>query len=278
MALESRFTDIEGHRVHYLEGGTGFPVLMLHGVGPGTSIIGNFGPVLEPLAERFHIIAADLIGFGDSERKKTEPSFDVELWVRQGLALLDLLPDILPGGPCGIAGHSLGGALALKIAARTERVTRVLASSAIGTQYKINDALDGFWSPPADRGGLRAAMARMAFDPSAITDEMIEQRWTLLQGDGYGEYFASMFAPPRQQYIDAAVLSDEEIATVSAGGAKITLIHGRDDQPCPTEETAMTLARDFPTADLHLLANCGHNLPRERSADYISAATRLFTG
>ena len=73
MALESRFTDIAGHRVHYLEGGTGFPVLMLHGVGPGTSIVGNFGPVLEPLAEQFHIIAADLIGFGEPDAKKTEP-------------------------------------------------------------------------------------------------------------------------------------------------------------------------------------------------------------
>jgi 2-hydroxymuconate-semialdehyde hydrolase len=274
MALESRFTDIEGHRVHYLEGGTGFPVLMLHGVGPGTSIVGNFGPVLEPLAEKFHIIAADLIGFGESDAKKTEPSFDVALWVRQGLALLD----ILPGGPCGIAGHSLGGALALKIAARTNRVTHVLASSAIGTQYEITDALDGFWSLPADRDGLRAAMARMAFDPSAITDEMIEQRWALLQGDGYSQYFGSMFAPPRQQYIDAAVLSDEEIATISASGARITLIHGRNDQPCPAEDTAMIMARNFPTADLQLLGSCGHNLPRERSADYLSAATRLFAG
>jgi 2-hydroxymuconate-semialdehyde hydrolase len=278
MALESRFTDIEGHRVHYLEGGTGFPVLMLHGVGPGTSIVGNFGPVLEPLAEKFHIIAADLIGFGESDAKKTEPLFDVALWVRQGLALLDLLPDILPGGPCGIAGHSLGGALALKIAARAERVTRVLASSAIGTQYEITDALGGFWSLPVDRDGLRAAMARMAFDASAITDEMIEQRWELLQGDGYGAYFASMFAPPRQQYIDAAVLSSEEIATISASGAKITLIHGRNDQPCPAANTAMIMARNFPTADLQLLGRCGHNLPRERSADYLSAATSLFGG
>jgi 2-hydroxymuconate-semialdehyde hydrolase len=276
MALESRFTDIAGHRVHYLEGGTGFPVLMLHGVGPGTSIIGNFGPVLEPLADRFHIIATDLIGFGESARKKTEPTFDVDLWVRQGLALLDSLPDILPGGPCGIAGHSLGGALALKIAARSRRVTHVLASSAIGTQFKINDALDGFWSLPADRDGLRIAMARMAFDPSAITDEMIEQRWELLQGEGYGDYFASMFAPPRQRYIDAAVLSDDEIAALTASDTKIALIHGRNDQPCPAEHTAMTLAAQFPAADLQLLGNCGHNLPRERSADYLRAATQLF--
>ncbi len=274
MPLASRFTEIEGHRVHYLEGGAGIPVLMLHGVGPGTSAVGNFGPVLEPLAERFHVMAADLIGFGESGRKQSAPFFDVDLWVRQGLAMVEQLP----AGPCFIAGHSLGGALALKIAARTDRVTGILASSAIGTGYTINDALDGFWSLPADRDGLRTAMALMAFDQTALTAEMIDQRWALLQDDGYAGYFASMFAPPRQRYIDAAVLSDDEIAAIAKTGTRIVLIHGRDDRPCPAEATALVHARHFPAADLHLLSACGHNLPRERSADYLRIATSLFAG
>ena len=51
-------------RVETWEGGSGFPVLMLHGVGPGTSIQGNFGPVLEPLAAHCKLLAMDLVGFG----------------------------------------------------------------------------------------------------------------------------------------------------------------------------------------------------------------------
>ncbi len=272
MPLESRFADIKGHRVHYHEGGEGFPVLMLHGVGPGTSIMGNFGPVLEPLAGHCRIVASDLIGFGDSGRKKTEPFFDLALWIEQGLALLDLLPD----GPCGIAGHSLGGALALKLAARSERVTRVLASSAIGVPYELNSALDGFWSLPTDKGALRRAMSRMAFDQSAVTDEMIDQRWALLQDDGYADYFAAMFSPPRQRFIDDAVLDDAEISALGRAEMKITLIHGRNDEPCPPDLTARPMAERLPAADLILLGECGHNLPRERSADYIRVATALF--
>jgi len=36
------------------------------------------------------------------------------------------------------------------------------------------------------------------------------------------------------------------------------------------------LARRLPRADLHLLGDCGHNLPRERTADYLAAAIDLF--
>jgi 2-hydroxymuconate-semialdehyde hydrolase len=269
--LEEKFAEIEGHRVHYWEGGSGFPILMMHGVGPGTSIVGNFGPVLEPLAERYHVFACDLIGFGDSERKREAPFFDVELWVRQGLAMLDLMPD----GNCGVAGHSLGGALALKIASRCPRVTNVLTSCGIGSSYKLNDALDSFWSLPADKGKLRRAMEAMVAEPSAITDDMIDGRWDLLGQPGYGEFFAQMFSPPRQRFIDAAVLSAEELAAITA---RVMMIHGRGDLPCPPEQTTLVLAQSLTRAEIRLVPDCGHNLPRERTDSYLSAADGIFSG
>ncbi|MGY9019983.1 MAG: alpha/beta fold hydrolase [Alphaproteobacteria bacterium] len=268
--LNSQKAEIAGHQVHYWEGGEGFPVLMLHGVGPGTSIVGNFGPVLEPLAEHFHVFAADLIGFGESGRKNTAPLFDVDLWVEQALAMIE---EVLPPGPCGIAGHSLGGALALKTASRSDRVTCVLTSSSVGASYPLNSALDGFWTLPNTSGALKDSMMKMVGNPAALTNEMIDQRWELLQTADYAEYFGEMFAPPRQKYLDAAVLSPEELANISA---KIVMLHGRDDQPCPAQETTMALSWSLRDADIHLLGNCGHNLPRERSNDYLTAAVKLF--
>jgi 2-hydroxymuconate-semialdehyde hydrolase len=267
--LKEKFTEVEGCRVHYWEGGSGFPVLMMHGVGPGTSIVGNFEPVLEPLAERYHVFACDLIGFGASDRKLDAPYFDVDLWVRQGLAMLELMPD----GDCGVAGHSLGGALALKVASRSPRIAAVLTSCGIGAPYKLNDALDGFWSPTADKDGLRRAMEAMVADPSSVTDDMIDGRWDLLGRPGYAEYFADMFAPPRQRFIDAAVLSDRELAAITA---RVMMIHGRGDRPCPPEQTTLVLARSLPRAEVRLSPNCGHNLPRERTGAYLSAAQEIF--
>jgi 2-hydroxymuconate-semialdehyde hydrolase len=269
MALESKQATIAGHDVHYWTGGEGFPILMLHGIGPGTSIVGNYQPVLEPLSRFCHIVAPDLIGFGKSARKTAAPFFDVALWVEQGLAMLDLLPP----GPCGIAGHSLGGALALKIASRSPRVTKVLTSSSIGARYALPAALDQFWAVPADDAALARAMQRMVHDPTAVTADMIADRWSLFQSPGYADYFGSMFASPRQRYIDAAILDDDEIARITA---RVVMLHGRDDQPCPAEATSLAIARRLPGADLRLLAACGHNLPRERTADYLATAQALF--
>jgi len=267
--LESKYTEIDHVRVHYWQGGAGFPVLMLHGVGPGTSIQGNYGPVLEPLAARCHIVAPDLIGFGGSDRKRMQPYFDVELWLRQAQAMLALLP----AGPCGVAGHSLGGALALKLAARSPRVAKVLTSSTVGASYPVPQALDAFWTAPADRQALRSAMARMVHDPASLTEALLDDRWKLLTSGDHAAYFSTMFVRPRQRYIDAAVVSEAECQAIRA---KVVMLHGRNDQPCPAELTTLAIARKLPRADVQLLGNCGHNLPRERSADYIAAALRLF--
>lgn len=270
MTLESRRTEIEGYDVHYWEGGNGFPVLMFHGVGPGTSIMGNFEPAMAPLAQRYRLFATDLIGFGESGRKTAEPYFDVDLWVRQGLAMLDLLPH----GPCGVAGHSMGGAIALKVGAASDKVTHVLTSSTVGTSYPLTPALDAFWSLPADRGELRAAMENMMFDPAAVTDPMIEGRWDLLAQDGYAEYFGKMFGGDRQRYVDAGLVSDGEIAALQS--KKISLIHGADDKPCPADVTSVKLAGRLPHATLELIGDCGHNLPREYTDRYLAAAMALF--
>lgn len=267
--MDSRHAILEGHKVHYWEGGAGFPILMLHGVGPGTSIQGNFAPVLEPLSRQFHIVAMDLIGFGGSERNRNRPYFDVDLWVRQALAMLD----VMPAGPVGIIGHSMGGAIALKAAARSNRIVKAMTSCSVGTAYRVNSTLNAFWSPPKDREALRQVMGGMVHSAAAVTDEMIEDRWTLLNQPGYPDYFGELFAEPRQRFIDAAVLTEDEIAAIQA---EVVMLHGRDDRPCPPDQTTLVLARKLPRADVHLLGRCGHNLPRERTAAFVQHATALF--
>ena len=63
----SRYATVDGVKVHYNEAGSGPPVVMLHGGGPGASGWSNFGTNVGPLSERFRVILMDLPGFGKSD-------------------------------------------------------------------------------------------------------------------------------------------------------------------------------------------------------------------
>lgn len=267
--ISKRFVEVEGYKVCLYEGGSGFPILMIHGIGPGTSVEGNFGPVLEPMAARYRVVGVDLIGFGNSDRKKAEPFFDVELWVRQGLALVDQLP----AGPVGVIGHSVGGAVAAKMASRNPRISKLVLSAAGGTRYPINEHVDRFWGRPASREALRTAMLGMVFDPAGVTDEVLDLRWKMLNQPGYGEYFATMFAGSKQALLDSAIVTAEEAARVKAA---VAIVHGRDDLPCPVGATALRYAEMFPKADVTLIGQCGHGPPREAPAKWLAAVTAHF--
>jgi 2-hydroxymuconate-semialdehyde hydrolase len=110
--IQSKSHEFEGLRTHYLEGGKGFPVVLLHS--------GEFGGCAElswefnlpALAEHFHVVAPDWIGFGESAKVF---SFDDMrgLRVRHLTGLLQSL---------GIArahfiGNSMGGGMLADVAA-----------------------------------------------------------------------------------------------------------------------------------------------------------------
>ena len=88
MALYEFDLPFEDTTVHCWEGGSGFPILMLHGSGAGASTPGNYRRVIDPLSQRYRVLAADLVGFGLSGRKRAPPYFDMDMWVRQGRHLL----------------------------------------------------------------------------------------------------------------------------------------------------------------------------------------------
>src|SRR5882762_1596314 len=67
-AIQSRFVDVLGMRTHYLESGRGFPVVLLHSGEFGASAELSFEFTLPALSDRFHVIAPDWLGFGESAK------------------------------------------------------------------------------------------------------------------------------------------------------------------------------------------------------------------
>ena len=91
-------------------GDPGSPVLVcLHGV---TSHGRHFAQLAERLASRFHVVALDQRGHGDST---WEPPWHLEQHVEDTIDALSLAG--LAAVPCGWIGHSFGGRVAFELAA-----------------------------------------------------------------------------------------------------------------------------------------------------------------
>lgn len=262
-------TEFRSIPVSFMEAGKGAPVLMIHGAGPGTSCAGNFRLVLEPMAERYHVYAMDLIGFGLSGRKPAPPYFDFEFWVSQAQHMLDQIP----GESVCIVGHSVSGALALRLAAKNERVRAVLTTGAVGTRFPITKYLERLWTFPESLADLRKVMEAAVYDASTLTDAFLDNRLRMLNQDGYPEYFRKLFGGNKQAIVDSWEVPAAELEKIRS---KVTMIHGRNDIACPYELTTERLSATIKHADVLLLARCGHSPALEYPDKFMAAARLLF--
>jgi 2-hydroxymuconate-semialdehyde hydrolase len=266
-----RFT-FEDHAVAAYEGGRvgSFPLLLMHGIGPGASIETAFGSILPFLERNFNVFAMDWIGFGRSDRKHTEPFADFEFWVRQARSFLDMIPS----GPLCVFGHSLSGAVALRLAATEERVAAVFTTGAVGTRFVVNEHLKRLWTYPQSASDLKNSLSSLIHDVSHISNEQIESRWKTLSAGDYGEYFTKMLADPERLVADWDIDADA-LASIRA---PCTLLHGKNDLACPPEQTSGRLAQRIRHSNLILLDDCGHAPAIEHPAKVCAALRLAFDG
>ncbi len=269
-AYTAKNFSFEGIPVHYLEGGSGFPLLLIHGSGPGASTIGNWRAILEPLAEHFHVFAMDLIGFGLSGRLPRPPYLDMQLWQRQAAALIAMMP----GDAIGLLGHSLSGALALRLAASDPRITRLVTTASMGAEFPINDATRLCWTFPKDVAALRKTAEMLIFDHSLITDAYMQNRIaTLFEDKEYGAYFSQMFVQGAEETMAATLLTPAELARITI---PVTMLHGRDDIAFPPSIT-LALAEALPQANVVLLSRCSHSVALEHAPQLLAQLKLLMS-
>src|SRR5687768_7926631 len=103
IALEE--ATLHGHRVSYRTAGEGPVVLLIHGI-TGTSE--QWDPVIRLLADRFTVLAPDLLGHGRSAKPRGDYSLGA-----YAVSLRDLLV-LLGHRRATIVGHSLGGGVAMQ--------------------------------------------------------------------------------------------------------------------------------------------------------------------
>lgn len=121
--------------LHYHRAGAGAPLVLLHGIGHHW---GAWELVLDRLAEHYDVIAIDLPGFGESEVPAEGVPSDMDGWVA---VLAEIFADLGLERP-HVVGNSLGGAVALELAAAGHaRTVTALAPAGFTTPWQLRWAL-----------------------------------------------------------------------------------------------------------------------------------------
>jgi len=240
-----------GYMTNYHDWGEGDGVLLLHGSGAGVSAWANWRGMLPLLSPEFRVIAPDLVGFGYTE---TPADFQFEFmqsWIDQVMALLDGLGI----ERIHVLGNSFGGALAMWLASQQpDRFSRLILMGPGGWPAKVNDNLKELWAYKPSVANMKKIMDIMAFDRSLVTDELAELRYKATMRPGAQETFERVFPEPHQRWLDAQVLTVDQLQQLDN---ETLIIHGRDDIVVDPE-VSLNLHQHIKKSQLHFFGNCGH--------------------
>jgi pimeloyl-ACP methyl ester carboxylesterase len=124
---------LHGHRVFYRSAGSGPVLVLVHGI---TSTSATWAKVLPYLAERFTVVAPDLLGHGESAKPRGDYSLGA-----YASGIRDLLI-ALGHERATFVGHSLGGGVAMQLAYQfPEHCERLVLVSSGGLGREINALL-----------------------------------------------------------------------------------------------------------------------------------------
>ncbi len=116
---------VDGHdlRVAYTDRGDGDPLLFLHGIPTWGYLWRRVAPAFEA---DHRVVVPDLLGYGNSA---SHDGFDRSIRAQE--AMLVALLDDLGIGTATVVAHDVGGGAALRLAAHTDRVDRLVLSNAV---------------------------------------------------------------------------------------------------------------------------------------------------
>jgi pimeloyl-ACP methyl ester carboxylesterase len=143
-AVQSEFFDSAGVKIHYAVRGEGDPVILIHGLYSSARVNWDSPGVSARLEKHFRVIALDCRGHGESDKPTDANAYGINM-VEDVVRLMDHL-EIQRA--C-VAGYSMGGSIALKLAATyPERLNRLVLCgmgwrNASGPLYRFWETAEG---------------------------------------------------------------------------------------------------------------------------------------
>lgn len=257
-------------KTNYHDLGDGFPIVFLHGSGPGVTAWANWNKVFPILKDDFRLIAPDMFGFGFTERTEN-PVFSMNVWVQQTVDLMDALKI----EKANFVGNSFGGALALSMAIKyPERVNRMVLMGSMGVSFPITYGLDQVWGYTPSEANMEELLEIFTYDHSFATKDLIKTRYESSMQPGFQESFSAMFPEPRQKGVEGMAGNENYIRNIPH---ETLIVHGREDRVIPLDNS-LKLLQLIDRAQLHVFGHCGHWTQIEHTAEFAQLVGNFFKG
>jgi len=270
---QGRFIDIDGVRLHYVERGSGRPLVLLHGNG---SMIQDFesSGLIDLAAKDYRVIVFDRPGFGHSQRPRNvvwTPAAQADLF-KDALAQLGVEKAI-------VLGHSWGASVAIALASRHSAMVEALVlASGYYFPTARTDAMMAMAGPAIPGFGdilshtispilsrlMWPAMLRQLFGPKSVPQKF----------DGFPKALAVRPSQLRAGAAEAALMVPAAILSAKTYGElamPVTILAGEDDRLIDIDEQSGRLHDEIKHSKMHRVPNAGHMIQQSDTADLMAA-------
>jgi pimeloyl-ACP methyl ester carboxylesterase len=257
--FEERFADVRRTRLRYLAGGEGEPLLLVHGLGGAAANWLALAPLLLPGRR---LLVPELPGHGGSAALPAAPSLNA---YADRLGLL-LVHERLASA--AVVGHSLGGAIALRLSIRRpDAVSALVLAGAAGISSGTRNARYALTITGIVKPGRRLAPHRRRIARSNALKRVVFGRWGASDPPALRAELAEAFLSGPARHTDTvsaaqALVRDDPRPDLDRVSCPSLVLWGARDNQLPVED-AFDYARRL-RARLRVIADCGHLLIGER--------------
>jgi pimeloyl-ACP methyl ester carboxylesterase len=270
--FDERFLDARGSRLRYLVAGEGEPLVLVHGLGGAAANWLALAPLLLPGRR---LIVPELPGHGGSSPLPAAPSLSPYA------DRLGLLLEHEGATPAAVVGHSLGGAVALRLALRRpESVSALVLAAAAGISSTARSARYALTVTGILKPGRKIAPHRRRVAGSALLKRLVFGRWGASDPPALPpEVVEALLAGPARHTdtvsAATALVRDDVRPELERISCPVLVLWGARDNQLPVDD-AFDYARRL-RAPLRVIADCGHLLIVERPAACADAITGFLS-